>query len=233
MLILLGLVLSLAIPTFATNAPATQPSAQEQQMQRWWDDLQKPEPVASRALLNFSANPVPAVAFLQQRLKPLTISNEDLDKLLAELGSDDESIWKPAFEKLEYFDPRLTRDLGTLMTNVAEQVPRDRLVAILCDRPAEFYAGQTVELRSEGDGEYNFVTNNLSWWAEGKVVELGSRPQTEKKKWTRALRAIALLESIGTPEAIAILRDMATGHPDAQPTKAAQEALEKIESAEK
>jgi hypothetical protein len=34
-----------------------------------------------------------------------------------------------------------------------------------------------------------------------------------------------LLEHFGTPDAIAILKDMASGNADAQPTKVAQEAL--------
>jgi hypothetical protein len=46
--------------------------------------------------------------------------------------------------------------------------------------------------------------------------------------WTRAVRAIVLLEHIGTPGAVAILKDMATGHPDAQPTKVARDCLERL-----
>jgi hypothetical protein len=36
---------------------------------------------------------------------------------------------------------------------------------------------------------------------------------------------IVLLEHINTPQTVAILETMASGHPDAQPTKAAREAL--------
>jgi hypothetical protein len=46
--------------------------------------------------------------------------------------------------------------------------------------------------------------------------------------WVRAIRAIALLEQVGTPGAVAILKDMATGHPDASPTKAAKVALQRM-----
>ena len=49
-----------------------------------------------------------------------------------------------------------------------------------------------------------------------------------KKKWTRAVRGIILLEHIGTPDAVAVLRDISQGHPDAQPTKLASEALDRI-----
>jgi hypothetical protein len=40
------------------------------------------------------------------------------------------------------------------------------------------------------------------------------------------VRAILLLEHIGTPGAFAILKEMATSHPDAQPTKVARDCLE-------
>ena len=52
-----------------------------------------------------------------------------------------------------------------------------------------------------------------------------------KKKWTRAERAIVLLEHIQTPAAIAILEKMATGHSEAQPTKVAKEALGEVRAA--
>ena len=44
--------------------------------------------------------------------------------------------------------------------------------------------------------------------------------------------AIVLLEHIGTPEASAILNDLATGHPDAYPTKVAKDSLRALAKAE-
>ena len=37
-----------------------------------------------------------------------------------------------------------------------------------------------------------------------------------------------LLEHFGTPGAVAILKEMATGHPDAQPTRVARDALARL-----
>ena len=125
------------------DAPATQPLTDDQQMQAWWDDLEKPDPDASRALLRFSSKPDQAVAFFKERIKPLVISEDDLNKLIADLSSDDDSVWKPAFEKLEYFDPRLTIGLQTLMSTVTEPAARTRLVEILSGRPADSLLGKT------------------------------------------------------------------------------------------
>ncbi len=47
------------------------------------------------------------------------------------------------------------------------------------------------------------------------------------------MRAIILLEHIGSPDAVAILKDMATGHAEAHPTKTAVEALARIAGGEK
>jgi hypothetical protein len=209
----------------AGDAPATQPLTEDQQMQSWWEDLAKPDPAASRALLKFADKPEQAVAFLKEHLKPLTISEEDVNKLIEDLSSDDESVWKPAFEKLEYFDPRLALDLQHLMATVTEPAARTRLVEILSNREADSLQGKNINIRNVGDG-FNFYADNGSWWAEDKVERLGIAGfASGKPGWTRATRAIILLEHIGSPDAIAILKDMATGHADASPTKAAIEAL--------
>ena len=46
--------------------------------------------------------------------------------------------------------------------------------------------------------------------------------------WVRAVRAVHLLEHIGTAEAREILQGMAAGESDALPTVAAREALERM-----
>jgi hypothetical protein len=54
-----------------------------------------------------------------------------------------------------------------------------------------------------------------------------------KQTWTRAERAIVLLQHMGTPDAVAILKDMATGNADAMPTKVAKAALQSLGAGEK
>ena len=45
--------------------------------------------------------------------------------------------------------------------------------------------------------------------------------------WVRAARAVAILEFVDSPKAREIQEQMATGHPDAFPTKAAISAIER------
>ena len=75
---------------------------------------------------------------------------------------------------------------------------------------------------------YNFRQSG-SWWAEHKVERINVGTWGNRRRyWTRAVRAIVLLEHIGSKEAVAVLKDLATGHPDAQPTKSAKEALARL-----
>ena len=216
------------IPCSCAAAPAV---ADEKQMEAWWVDLEKGDTAATRALLNLSDRPKDAVAFLKKKMKPLTISSGQVKALLLKLGNANESVWKPAFEELEYFDPRLAIDLQTLMDRYTESPTRQRMVEILSGRDAGSLKGKTVQLRKfGGPDDFNFfVEKEGSWWGENRVERLGTEYwRTTKKKWTRAVRAIVLLEHIGTPDATAVLQDMATGHPDAYPSKVAKEALKTV-----
>jgi hypothetical protein len=223
---------STAIRAADTVPPPTGPATVDPaQLESWWNDLQKPEPESSRALLRFSGNPDATVAFFKDKLKPLTIDADRVHALIDKLGSDDEAVWRPAFEELEYFDPRLAIDLETLMKETTKSPTRERLVTILSGRPIESVKaleGKKVELRATGpagSGDFNFTADRGSWWAEGNVARLNQGGWGNKSQWTRAVRAITLLAYFGTPNAVAILKDMSTGNPDAQPTKAAKEAL--------
>jgi hypothetical protein len=195
-----------------------------------WANLEKPEPVASRALLKLASTPAETTAFLKSKLTPIKLDEDDLQGLLDALGSQDETVWKPAYETMRYLDPRLAMDLTTLMKTVTDFDTRARLVAVLCDAAPDAYEGMTIELRKTSDLDYNFTAQNMSWWAEHKVSRLNASKGWEISKvtWTRAARAIALLEHFATPEAKAVLVDMTTGHRDAQPTKLAQEALDRL-----
>jgi len=116
------------------------------------------------------------------------------------------------------------------MNQVVTVPARQRMVEILSGRKAESHAGQDIKLNKLGNGEgYNFFSNMGSWWAEHKVDRINSTGWgNTRSKWTQCVRAIILLEHIGTPDAIAILERMSQGHPEAQPTRVAKESLKRI-----
>jgi hypothetical protein len=200
-------------------------------MEAWWIDLEKGETDATRALLNMADRPGESVAYLKVKMKPLKITAAEVRALLLKLGNPSDKVWKPAFEELEYLDPRLAIDLETLMDRYKEAPARQRMVEVLSGRPAGELAGKEVILRRFAGGFNFFAQPNFgSWWAEHKVERINHSEGwgNPKKKWTRAVRAIVLLEHIDTPGAAAILKDMAAGHPDAHLTKVARDALERL-----
>ncbi len=235
-----SILVILATSQTGTHAagPATTQAVDEQKqmqarMQSWWEDLSKPEPFSTKAVLDFSSKPDAAVAFLKENLKPLKLEQSDLDDLLKALDSDDEKVWKPAFDKMQYFDPRLALDIGALLDAATEQPARNRLIEILSDDTPDQLKGQSVNLRRNGQYWLFYVQNpnggSHSWYVEPKVEKLDTEDgRSRKKLWQRADRAVILLQHIGTPAAIAILKDMAGGNPDAQPTKIAKLAVDSL-----
>jgi hypothetical protein len=234
---LIAAVLGVAamVPVVASPSGADPVPVDEKTMDAWWVDLEKGDTAATRALLNLSDRPKDTVAFLGKKMKPLTISSGQVKALLLKLGSGNDEVWKPAFEELEYFDPRLAINLQTLMDRYTETPARQRMVEVLSGREAGSLKGKDIKLRKfGGPDDFNFTADNGSWWAENRVERLDSEyGDNTKWKWKRAVRAMMLLEHIGTPDAAAILKGMATGHPDAHPTKVAKEALERIAGKDK
>lgn len=227
---LIGLSLSLVS---CSSLFADEPDENVPPVMRAWQDLEKDEPVSTQALLQLSRDPVATIALLRGQLKPLKLTGERMKDLIVQLSSEEEKTWKAAFEELEYFDPRLALDLPTLMDVVQAAPVRQRITEVLSGRPAGQLEGKEITLRKAGDDGYNFFDGRGSWWAEHKIERLKNQGWgNPKKKWTRALRAIALLEHFGTPEAIAILEDMASGHQEAHPTVAAEESLGRLQKSD-
>ena len=218
---------AVAVCRASAALPGQNVNTDQKQMEASWADLEKGEVEATRALLGLYDRRNDAIPFLKGKMKPLAISSGGVKRLLLRLNSGDEQVWKSAFEELEYFDPRLAIELPELMDRMTGSPARQRLVEVLSERDPGSLKGKDIQLSPVGEGFNFFAPNFGSWWAEPKVSRLNAaRWGSHKKKWTRAACAIVLLEHVRTPEATAILKDMATGHPEAAPTKIAKAALE-------
>lgn len=223
---LVVLCVLVAIP-YGTAFDDQPKAAEAQQMEQWWADLAKPEPEGSRALLKFAFKFEKSVPFFKQKMKPARIEAKEVKALLEKLGSEKEEVWKPAYEELDYYDPRLAIDLVTLMNDLTDKRATIRLVEILCGHPPGSMRGKDmIVLRNAGPDAYNFFDGKGSWWAESSVRQLNATSWGNRKdKWTRAVRAILLLDQIGSADALAIIREMATGHAEAEPTRVAKDVL--------
>ena len=201
----------------------------------WRNLLLSDEPHASRAVLELASSPRATVPLLQRKLKPLKTSAEEVKKLIADLASDKDDVWKPAFEELSYLDPRLALDPDAAFAEAKAPLARQRLAAILVDSPdptkfAPTVGGQRIELTGGGVRTPQRVYT-LTVTADGRGSPAGQTfpipagvADIRRASWLRAARAVSILEHLRTPEALALLKEMATGHPDALPTLAAKNA---------
>jgi hypothetical protein len=205
-------------------------AATDDAMESWWGMMASPGISASRATMNFAAHPKEAVGHLKGKLVPLTIERAEVEKLVAELGDDDELVWEPAFERLGYFDPRLVMGVAELWKGANPGVQRERLAAVLMDVKAERFRGKAFDLVSDGPGAKSFNVSNMARGSYGQVVDPVSMVSQYRVKaqWQRAVRAELVLGEIGTAEAVEVLKRMATGNAEAEPTRVAKEELERV-----
>ncbi len=206
---------------------------EESEIDKAWKKLSENEPEATEAILFFAKRPEEAVKHFAERMVSLRLDEDTFSSNLEKLGSDDEAVAKAAFEKFQYLDPRLFLGLEEIMARIEEEPTRSRMVEVLSGRDFGSLAGEDIELRAiagdeEGDTYFNFSSGGGSWWAEAKVSRLGAGAWLNKPAWTRAIRAIKILEEIGTPESTRLLSRMAQGHEDAKPTSIAKEIAMRI-----
>ena len=221
----IAICFALWIAAHVSNACAQQGT---EELEELWPELEKSPAEASRAMMKISALPADTVVeFMRDNLKPLKLSQDRAAELLEQLGNEDEETWMAAYEELSYFDPRLAVELPDLMRQVTESPARQRLVEILCGRKLGSLAEKTIQLRTLASGGHNFFGDGSSWWAEADVAKINAYGWGNvKNKWTRAVRAIAILEHIDTMESQELLQEMAKGHEQAAPTRAAKVVLE-------
>jgi len=242
--LLLALVVVLTLTANLVHAQSTSAMMSPHHLTQLWADLLGGEPSSTRAVLKLSKNPDLAIDFFASKLSPLKITKQELLGAITELGSDDDKRWRVAYQHLSYLDPRLAMGLEELLSldTVQTYPARHRLVDVLSglsvDAPESaihkrYKAIKLVKIVvPDSEDVFNFCggdTENpcrVSWWAEPRLERLNDwPPEAAKTEWTRIVRALALLESFDSPRARAIIESVATGHPDAQPTKIARAIL--------
>ena len=242
---LLTLVVLLTLTANHVHAQTTSAMLAPRHLSQLWADLPGGEPISTKAVLKLSKYPDLTTEFFASKLSPLKITKQELLGAITELGSNDDKQWRVAYQHLSYFDPRLAMSLEELLSldSVQTYPARHRLVDVLSGlsvddpRSAIRQRYKVIKLVKvvgpDGKDFFNFCggdtenTCRVNWWAEPRLERLNVWPMNEgaKKEWTRIARALALLESIDSPKAREIIRSVASGHPDAQPTKIARAIL--------
>lgn len=224
------LITILTIATAWGSHPERHPRVPEppKTFEKLWEDLQSVDDhVSSRALLALSKDQEKSVAFLRERMKPLRVEKGRVKQLLQVLGDADKKKAQQAFDEMLYLDPRLVLN---------DEEIREALVSPGSARLASLFCGLGFDYQWSDDWHWYSPNNEVYLFSDsGQLVPyevsitVAGIDTRDRKTWVRALRAIALLESIDSRESRLILKNMATGNPDAPPTKAARLALERLE----
>ncbi|MGH7134104.1 MAG: hypothetical protein ACREHD_00095, partial [Pirellulales bacterium] len=172
----LGLFISILVPSLlVADEAAKRAKASRQELEALWSDLYGDDPAAATAVIKLYKKADDSVPFLKEKLQPLTLDADECRKLLKDLGSSDEAVWRAAWEKLDYLDPRLAIDMQTLMEEVKDVPARTRMVELCSQRKADSLTGKNVTIRPVGNDGFNFFAANYgSWWAEHRVERIGA-----------------------------------------------------------
>jgi hypothetical protein len=225
------------------------------QHNRDWDKLQpltnREEQV--QAVMGFVLDrPAESVQFFKSKLRPLKLDKKRADELVKQLFSEKEAEWKAAVGEFAKLDLRLAypaRDAWKLAETADE---RSKMAMALHQNGARVMDGLLhYDLVSADEVELSFVPVDKEFVKHGVIYQKTVRPDVPPEVaeklggaeydvcapgdfaslnvllWHREESAISILDAIGTDDAVAIIKDMATGHPDAGPTKAAKEVLKR------
>jgi len=151
------------------------------------------------------------------------------------LDSDDPKVWKPAFEKLLYFRPRIALDWQEQVNAVTTAQGRTALFKLwqthTVAAPAILDAdpGDTLGIVERGDHrQLKLKSPDPKGRGESVTIELKPMDEMFSFHWQRVRLAIIALERMRSDEAKAVLKQLADGHPDILPTKEAKAALERM-----
>ncbi|TWU35194.1 hypothetical protein Q31b_52900 [Novipirellula aureliae] len=240
-LVLTALVAVLSLGGLRVSADeSSTPENTKRSTEAAWNSLLGREPESTRAILKLAETPADTIAFLAERLKPLTLTGDRLHKLLEDLQSSQDVVWRSAYQELQYFDPRLALRIDELfeLDTMKHSPGRNRLAAILIGCGINNTADwKYIRLNPIGDGNFNICCSNnpdtcgANYWGEREIGLLGGKGEP-KAEWTRIVRAICLLEHFGTPDAMRIIKQMSKGHPEAQATSLASAILTRNAMAE-
>jgi hypothetical protein len=198
----------------------------------------------------FLDRPNEAVVFLKKNLRPVALTKESAEKLLARLLGDDKKEVRAALRELQVVDLALELNMVDGFKKLKTPAHRCRLAAALYswqnvpygDITDDFDIDARMKDYTVGTSYSSGPTESILWkkWREeapgnGRRDDPEDRHDTlykskdeiHRDRWYHEESAIYILDAIGTDEAVAIIKDMATGHADAGPTKAAKEVLKR------
>ncbi len=205
---------------------------------------QKPrgDPLDPTDLAAFVTHPDMAVALLKANLGPVKLTRKEGEALLARLFSDDPNTVRAALRALQQTDIRAAMTLEDAWAQTSSPDHRGRLV-LACTTLWYQPVGNDFDV----DADHKLIDYELLYQPDRDMptdwrVKVLQRVDTTEKhhrvgtsmylcntlrdaygngRWEREAVGLHVLDVIGTADAVAVIQDVATGHPDAYPTTVA------------
>src|SRR5262249_49342398 len=145
---------------------------------------------------------------------------------------DQFAVRQKATEELEYLGKYIKDDLEKALAGATGIEMKQRIQQLLDKLPKKAEDPKEAAQKQPGanvrviavNGQQRIFINGVEVGAPAKSTV----PVGPSMYWVRAVRTIALLEHLGTPEAKQLLDNLASGEADALPTEQAKAALGRL-----
>ena len=131
--IALTLLLFVGLHSQALSAPVPVErltAEKDAEFEKLWNDIGWYQPDAVKFWCRLHANPKAGYAFLDRKIEPIQLSEAAGKRLIDDLGSDDEQVWKAAEARLKKRDIRLAMNFLDAWDYAKTNVQRCRLTAV-------------------------------------------------------------------------------------------------------
>lgn len=226
---------ALIVGAAAALGQTTDSTPKQDRLEAAWAELASTDEARStRALLLFAAAPKEATAFLKSHLRPVRVNGERIADLVARMGDDRFQVREMAYKELEaeamYLGKYAKPNLEKLMAGAGQEA-KNRLRRLIDQLPTDAKPAAALPKLAGRSVSVNNVNGNIKIVIDGVPLDLAATappPPGPNMAWVRAVRATVVLETFGTPEARAIINDVAGGETEALPTREAKNALERL-----
>ena len=161
---------------------------------------------------------------LKVSLKPMIIDEKTVKCWLTDLTNQDVVVANAAHNSLLVFDPRLAMSMDDILTFKSGEQYHSRLCSVFTSLPVTAHINYQEAVLSVQESKLK-ISYKIPGGTISGVFPFSSLEGKTSPLWTRQRLGIIMLERLGTPEAKAILEDLAKGDKRILPTKDAVDAL--------
>jgi hypothetical protein len=224
----LPVVLVASAVATAAPVPVNKP-AERKQLQAHWEQLDNHDPlVQAKAVFALLDHPR-AVEFLADKLPPVSGDADQLKAWMKDLNSGSETVWRAAFEKLQYHDPRTGMSADEQMELMTTDNGRRLFTSLWYGYEVHIEPGTTRTYLTRGfAGNTPYIQFTAERQSRGShSYQLNVSPVKDlcPSEWRRAAVAAHVLHARDTKAARTALARLADGAAEALPTRTAAELL--------